>query len=273
MMKGDLMRKRQIWPLSLTLMLPLLTAANPVVAGTDHARVVVDSQILQESRSLRVRLPQDYEGSQNRYPVLYLLDGEWSFEKFSPVVESLIEDESIPDLIIVAVENVDEHSRLWDFTPTQVEKYPGSGGAESFLLFIQNELVPFVDDAYRTTQKRIICGHSLAGLMSAYSFLNSPDLFEGSIASSPSFSWDNQLMVRSLEGFLKQGGFQDSFIYLAIGSDDFPTYIDAMAGAVDIMEEEAPEGLRWEYMLYQSENHETVPDHSFPDGLKLFFNN
>ncbi|MBD3870211.1 MAG: alpha/beta hydrolase [Acidobacteria bacterium] len=272
-MKGDLMRKRQLWPLSLTLVLPLLTAANPIVAGTDHARDVVDSQILQESRSLRIRLPQDYEGSQNRYPVLYLLDGEWSFEKFSPVVESLIQDESIPDLIIVAVENVDEHTRLRDFTPSQVEKYPGSGGAESFLLFIQKELVPYVDDAYRTKQPRLICGHSLAGLMSAYTFLNSPDLFAGSIASSPSFSWDNNLMVRSLGGFLKQGRFQDTFIYLAIGSDDFPTYLEAMERAVHIMEEEAPDTLRWEHMLYQNENHETVPDHSFPDGLKLFFNN
>jgi len=26
-------------------------------------------------------------------------------------------------------------------------------------------------------------------------------------------------------------------------------------------------------MLYQNQNHETVPDYSFPDGLKLFFKN
>jgi predicted alpha/beta superfamily hydrolase len=205
--------------------------------------------------------------------VLYLLDGEWSFEKISPVVESLIQDERIPDLIIVAVENVDEHTRLWDFTPTEVEKYPGSGGAESFLLFIQKELVPYVDDEYRTTPVRLICGHSLAGLMSAYTFFKSPDLFAGSIASSPSFSWDNQLMVRSLGAFLKQDKFQDSFIYLAMGSDDFQTYLEAMDAATNIMEEEAPEGLRWKYRLYQNENHETVPDHSFPDGLELFFSN
>ena len=44
-----------------------------------------------------------------------------------------------------------------------------------------------------------------------------------------------------------------------------------MEKVVPIMGEKAPEGLRWKYRLYQNEDHETVPDHSFPDGIKLFF--
>ena len=163
-------------------MLSFIAAPIPAVAGTDHTRVVIDSQILEGNRTLRVRLPWDYEGSLDRYPVLYLLDGEWSFEKFSPMVESLIREGSIPDLIIVAVENVNEHTRLWDFTPTAVERYSGSGGGDTYLQFIRTELVPWVDNEYRTTSVRLICGHSLAGLMSAYTFFSFPDTFSGSIA-------------------------------------------------------------------------------------------
>jgi hypothetical protein len=40
---------------------------------------------------------------------------------------------------------------------------------------------------------------------------------------------------------------------------------------IPIIETGAPEGLRWRYQLYQNENHETVPDFSFPDGFRLFF--
>jgi predicted alpha/beta superfamily hydrolase len=261
----------RLWPIGSILLLSMLTATSSGTADIDQARVMIDSQALEESRTIGVHLPRGYLESQNRYPVLYLLDGEWSFEKFSPVLESMIEERSIPDLIIVSVENVDEHTRLWDFTPTAVEKYPGSGGADTFLQFIQEELIPYVDDNYRTTSVRLICGHSLAGLMSAYTFLNLPDLFSGSIASSPSFSWDNQLMVKSLGNYLKRGSFQGGFLYLAIGSDDFQTYLEAMEKVVPIMEKEAPAGLRWRYQLYQNGNHETVPDRSFPDGIKLFF--
>ena len=133
------------------LFLGFLASATPLVAGPDSIQVKIDSQVLKEQRSLRIHLPKDYDGSTHHYPVLYLLDGEWSFERYSPVVESLIR--------------------------------------------------------------------------------------EGSIASSPSFSWDSQLMVRTLGAFLKEGRFEDSFIYLAIGSDDFPTYLDAMEKVVPVMEE------------------------------------
>ena len=265
------MRMRRLWPIGLLLMMIVLGATGPATADTNQARVAIDSQVLEETRTLGIRLPRDYGESQNRYPVLYLLDGEWSFEKFVPVVESLIEEDRIPDLIIVSVENLNEHTRLRDFTPSAVEKYPGSGGADAFLRFIQTDLIPYVDDNYRTTPVRLICGHSLAGLMSAYTFLKLPDLFSGSIASSPSFSWDNQLMVRTLEAHLNRSSFQDNFFYLAIGSEDFPTYLEAMELVIPIIETGAPEGLRWRYQLYQNENHETVPDFSFPDGFRLFF--
>lgn len=265
------MRIRLFRSTAIVLVLVTLAAPIPAAGGNNSDCVTVDSQILEGKRTLRIRLPQDYERSQVRYPVLYMLDGEWSFERYSPVVESLIREGSIPDLIIVAVENVNEHTRLWDFTPTAVERYPGSGGGGPFLQFIQTELVPWIDNEYRTSSVRLICGHSLAGLMSTYTFLNHPDLFSGCIASSPSFSWDKELMVRTLGDYLTEGRFQGSFIYLAIGSEDFQTYLEAMEKVVPIMQEKALEGLRWEHRLYENEDHETVPDHSFPDGIKLFF--
>ena len=265
------MSLRRLWPIGLILMMIVLGATGPATADANQARMAIDSQALEETRTLDIHLPRDYGESQNRYPVLYLLDGEWSFEKFVPMVESLIEEDRIPDLIIVSVENLNEHTRLRDFTPSAVAKFPGSGGADAFLRFIQTDLIPYVDDNYRTTPVRLICGHSLAGLMSAYTFLKLPALFSGSIASSPSFSWDNQLMVRTLEADLQQSSFQVNFLFLAIGSEEFPTYLEAMIMFIPVIEAGAPEGLRWRYQLYQNENHETVHNFSFPDGLRHFF--
>jgi len=49
---------------------------GPVVIGET---VQLHSKILNESRSLLISKPAGYDGSADRYPVLYLLDGETLF--------------------------------------------------------------------------------------------------------------------------------------------------------------------------------------------------
>ena len=42
-------------------------------------KITISSEILNESRQILVHLPQDYNYSDNKYPVLYVLDGEYFF--------------------------------------------------------------------------------------------------------------------------------------------------------------------------------------------------
>ena len=81
-----------------------------------------------------VRLPKYYNESEKRYPVLYLLDGDISFNMAVSVVRYLQFGKDIPDLIIVApaygtLLNDDETNfRERDYTISQIERFPGSGG-------------------------------------------------------------------------------------------------------------------------------------------------
>jgi len=248
-----------------------LGSFTALAALKDSAPIKIRSKILNEERTLLINLPPSYQKSQTKYPVLYLLDGEWSSEKFKDVVDSLNKEGKIPELIIASIENISRQTRLRDFTPTAVTQHPGSGGADKFLKFMKEEFIPYIDDNYRTSSVRLLYGHSLAGLMSAYALFTIPDSLTGCIASSPSFSWDDELMVRSAEKFLKSHSFENKFLYIAIGTKDFPTYLKAIDNFLQHLKEKAPSGLTWKHKLYENEDHETMPDRSFPDGLILFF--
>jgi predicted alpha/beta superfamily hydrolase len=105
--------------------------------------------------------------------------------------------------------------RTRDMTPlTAADKYPEMapmmgtefGGADAFLSFILDELIPEVrrraPEASET--RRILFGHSLGGLFTAHALLTRPDAFETFAASSPSLWWNDFATLKLLDGFARR---------------------------------------------------------------------
>ena len=151
------------------------TAQEPIIIGTKHQ---LYSNLLKEQRSYRISLPKSYTDKKYKpasYPVLYLLDGEMAFEYYVSVVRFLSKGvyASIPEMIVIGIDNTD---RTRDLTPTKASKrspddaakilFTNSGGGENFIQFINTELIPAVDSAYRTNGYKIFAGHSFGGLYS-----------------------------------------------------------------------------------------------------------
>ena len=126
---------------------------DPVTIGTYRK---LHSKILNEDRLLLVNLPRGYDETTNSYPVLYILYGgqvEGYFSEAVHIVDRLSVGSKIPDLIIVGIKNVD---RYRDNLPINRNGEPG--GAENFVKFFTEELIPFVDQSYRTKDFRILLG-------------------------------------------------------------------------------------------------------------------
>jgi predicted alpha/beta superfamily hydrolase len=75
-----------------------------------------------------------------------------------------------------------------------------SGGADKFLSFINTELIPHIDKAYKTdTSKRVLMGHSLGGYFTSYALLQNllskQHCFSGFIAASPSLHYNNYYLL------------------------------------------------------------------------------
>lgn len=179
-------------------MVPTAIWSQPTNLGET---VSLRSEVLDELRTVYVSLPASYRQSQRRYPVLYLLDGNWHFPVVASQVRYLSEcgasDIIAPELIVVGIENVDRDK---DFTPTHVPEYEGmefptSGGAAEFQEFLTRELVPFIDDTYRTADHRVLGGWSFGGLFTIYSMMQTPELFNAYLGISPSIWWEHERLL------------------------------------------------------------------------------
>src|ERR1039458_27480 len=73
---------------------------SPVVIGET---VQLQSNILKESRSLLISKPAGYDNGTDRYPVLYLLDGETHFHYTSGIVSFLAGNDRIPKMLLVGI--------------------------------------------------------------------------------------------------------------------------------------------------------------------------
>jgi predicted alpha/beta superfamily hydrolase len=233
-------------------------------------KVWIHSDVLDESRELLIYLPQDYDHSDEKYPVLYLLDGEWHFIHTSGIVQFLARPrvERTPKMMVVAVVNT---SRGRDFSPST---WPGyrtyTGGADDFIRFLKTELIPFIDKNYRTQAKKILVGHSLAGTFTLYTFLTQPDIFDGYIALSPCLFWHDRFMLKKSKEFMNRYDKLDKTLYIA---HEYTGGIEAstMQEFVDLMQNKTPHNLRWKSILKDKDTHFTYVHKAIYDGLEFAF--
>jgi predicted alpha/beta superfamily hydrolase len=166
------------------------------------------SDLVPYRRDLVVYLPPDYANNENRYPVLYLHDGQNLFDpetayvrgmdwKVDETADALIRAGEIAPLIIVGIFNTGEH-RIEEYTPTR-DRNLGGGHAELYGRMLVEELKPFIDSRYRTLlgpTNTGLGGSSLGGLATVYLGFTHPEIFGKLAVLSPSVWWDNQAIVK-----------------------------------------------------------------------------
>ncbi len=68
---------------------------------------------------------------------------------------------------------------------------PATGGADAFLAFLRDQVVPFVEDRYEVAPGgRAIFGSSLGGLFVAYALQRAPKMFDHFLGVSPALWWN-----------------------------------------------------------------------------------
>jgi predicted alpha/beta superfamily hydrolase len=239
-------------------------SASSRLVSVEHAIHDLQSAQLSEQRRVLVRVPNSYSQSNQRYPVVYLLDGGGSYITQLPgIIDTLTETGNTPEMIVISIPNID---RRRDFTPTHFPKWPSTGGAEKFLNFIEKELIPYIDSNYRTEPYRIFIGHSLGGLLVIHSYLTRPKLFNAYIAASPVLQWDSLYPVKQAEQLLPKHPTLPHTLFAALG--DEPPYVEAFNAFQDVLKKTAPPSLDYEFQQFKNEDHGTITTPTFHLGLK-----
>ena len=242
-------------------------------------KIEFHSNVLQEDRTVLVRLPEGYERAEERYPVLYALDGEFFFFQVSSVVNYLselgyIRNQPIPQMVVVAIVNVDRNR---DYTPTYAPRqnqleFPTSGKAEKFLKFMSSELFPLIESRYRTQPYRVLTGWSLGGLFTVYTYLEHPDLFSAYLAVSPSMWWDKDLFVKRTASMLQKGQVSDKRITVTLGAlEGGDMNRSVRRGFVPLMKRAPQDQVKFSFIEIPKEGHNYVSYKALYEGLKSIY--
>lgn len=155
------------------------------------------SKTLKENRPFRVYIPDSYHESEQKYPVIYVLDGEVSFFHTASTSQFLSQYGFMPEAIVVAVHNTNR------FRDMPIPDTYGRAGEKNFLSFLVDELVPDIDNTYRTHPLRILIGHSQGGLFVNYAMSTSQDTFHWFVSlDAPLFGDANgfkQELIRKIQ--------------------------------------------------------------------------
>ena len=252
------------------------------------------SKSLEENKNFWVKLPENYDpNSDNKYPVVYLLDG-FSLENTLETVYNNYWGHYLPHMILVGISNRTNRTR--DLTTSQVKMRRGStmdsetGGAGKFTEFLEKELIPYIDSTYKTTPYRTLIGHSYAGLFTINILVHHKHLFNNYIAIDPSLDWDDQKLLNQAKEILVGNSYEGKSLFVSLAAEQLHMQ-DEKISIENIMEDKSEftlfarsiidfstfaasykeNGLNFYWKVYPEDLHGTVPLPSIRDGLIFLF--
>jgi predicted alpha/beta superfamily hydrolase len=237
------------------------------------------SENVEDSFYIYLKLPKNYNSETDKnYPAVFLLDGDISFPIAYSVVRYLQYGKYVPDVIIVGIgyggliDGSKSSKRERDYTISQLERSEESGGAENFLSFLKDELIPFLESEYRMGVKnRTLSGHSLAGLFILNTLFSEPHLFENYIASSPYtlFDVDHLLSLEAQNN--SEIADADCRLFISFGEKEEEKYHIPNTIIVNQLKRRGSDYLDLKFRIFKEGVHFSTPAEAMSYGLMHSF--
>ncbi|NMP31454.1 esterase [Thalassotalea sp. M1531] len=216
--------------------------------------ITQQSKVLKQARKIHIYLPEKYQDSTSSYPVLYVLDGQWHYTNAVAILQSLRVPDALPEMIVVGIENSEPMRRTWF-----------GNRVETFQEYLASELIPFIDQNYRTTNERILFGWEAGAAFATYALVEKQQLFNGVIASNGGYLTDNEL-----KQFNELTPSNEKYLYLVNSIKDIYSirYSNQLA---DKLKQTQSKTLNWQYELINDETHESLPYTAMYKGLRYYY--
>jgi predicted alpha/beta superfamily hydrolase len=180
-------------------------------------------------RRVEIWTPPEYsENGQQRFPVLYMHDGENLFDPSSSLyshtdwgidetITRLRSEQKIRPAIVVGMWSTEK--RVLEYMPQRLPQGPALDRLNSmmqkhsnhpicsddYLRFIVEEMKPYVDAHYRTLPNQLntfMMGSSMGGLISLYAVCEYPHIFRGAGCVSTHFPIERGIVLKYMQGNL-----------------------------------------------------------------------
>lgn len=213
------------------------------------------SKVLNKTIPLSVHLPANYDSANKTYPVLYMLGSDYR-ARFAMLASTLdyMGEGQIPEMILIGIDLPEGNSILKPTWKNQDTKIP-----DNHIEFFETELIPHVDNNYRTAPFKVLYGGSNSGFFTVYTLLNNPLLFNGYFASSPSIMVIPDVLQQKIKAGPLQKLSENRFLHIIYSDDEGLT--NHVSEFTRVLTEYKPENFT--YKVDELENQGHVPAMDF----------
>lgn len=267
-------------------LLAAVTAATVLTAAPAHPPHVIGNSELRvlpknadgRHYQLSVGLPASYaQNPDRRYPVVYVTDGYWDFQKLDAIRGSLTYDKVVPEFIIVGLGYAGENLnygqlRSWELSPIERDGNPNTGHAAKFLETIEKTIIPFIEREYRADPShRVLAGASLGGLFTLYSMYSKPELFQGWIAVTPAVVVGNDWLLDYEKKFAEAGRTLKGRLHVTMGENEGVGFISGILRYNARVSSRKYPDLAYQFRIIDGERHAGMQLEAYTRGLRFIF--
>lgn len=179
-----------------------------------------ESDKLGKTRQISIITPPSYEYEKDKkYPVIYLLDGEYLMDPFNGSLQYGYYFDDLPEVIIVGIHQAKNNDRFADSKGDE-EGLPTEKSG-NFYEFIAAEVIPYINNNYRTVSYKVIAGHDVtAGFLNFFLYKDNP-IFDGYISLCPDFAFE---MENRIEDRMKAMSKPISYFQVSSITDETTIY-------------------------------------------------
>ncbi len=220
-----------------------------------------NSNHLGEQRNIEVYLPPSYETTKEKsYPVMYVLDGQEYFLHPVTYQRMLRFKDKTPEFIVVGISSDRRKRRKLYYED-----------AQKFIGFLKEELIPQVDQKYRTLKEkeRSFLGWEMAAGLGLEIYTEHPNTFNAFLLSSPTHF--TQKRMAALNESAKNNRLPKAFMYVTKAPEEI--YLERSLRKVDsLLSKYKSTSLNWKIENLAGEDHYTTSLKTLNNGLHIHFN-
>ena len=240
------------------------TPASSILPGMQVDVRTYSSAATGRSYSVYVALPISYGTPNTSYPTVYVTDGDFYTIPLAVTASQLALGRELPEVITVGIGYGGSAAVLLERRMEDMN----AGGAEAFLAFLTEELVPDIDATYATDPaNRTLAGHSLGGTFAIYAALNGYQTFNQILASSPSCS----TCLDDAQRFAEANDDLPVHLYLSVGETE-SELVNAVEGLDQAMNSFLFASYESEFAILSGETHLSARPRAFTSGLLWLLN-
>jgi len=224
------------------------------------------SDKLSAEREITIQLPRDYNlEEEKRYPVFIVFDGDYLFEIVSGNVDYMSFWGDIPEAIVVGINQID--SRYNDTSVVDNINFTPISSTANFFEFVSQELIPYINKNYRTTNFRVAVGHERTANFINFFLIKKVPIMNGYIAVSPKYT---KKMKEYLAQYLISSS-QNIYYYLSTSNEDFQSISEDVLDFNQRLDSLNNENIHYKFQNLVVPSHYTLPAYTIPYSIEDMF--